>query len=249
MDDKKKEQELTYLLDKTFECPVCFKSFKAKQVKTGRARFQGTDEDLRPRYLGIDTIKYDVILCPHCGYSAVLREFNNLTAKQRESITEGIARRFAGVEPSETVYEYEEAIYRYKMAVLTAMTKPAKLSEVAYLGLKLSWLYRGALEEMEEEQIDNPKLLKAYTLGKDYYKKESYKEFVKAVSQEYAPICGMDEDTINYLLAVLAYDTEDFENAQKFAYSVLGSASANAKLKNKVRELVDKLKAVKKTAE
>ena len=236
------EQELTYILDKKFDCPICHKDFYAKQVKTGKARFLGTDDDLRPRHSGIDTIKYDALLCTHCGYAAVSREFTNVTSKQRQGILEGIANKFCGIEHKEGAYSYEDAIYRYKMAILTAMVKPSKLSEAAYLALKLSWLYRGAYEELEAQENPNQKLIKAYKMGEKHYKEESYKSFTDALAKEYPPICGMDENTVNYLMAVLAHACDDNENAKRYAYAIIGSQLAPAAMKEKARTFMDKVK-------
>ena len=61
---KIEEKDLIY--DKNFTCPVCGEDFSTKIMKTGKARLLGTDQDLRAKYEGIDAVKYDVILCPHC---------------------------------------------------------------------------------------------------------------------------------------------------------------------------------------
>ena len=133
-----KKDESTYVFDKSMNCPVCDADFKTKQVKTGKARFLGTEADLRPLYSGIDTIKYDVCLCPKCGYASTLREFNNVTPKQRALLKEMIGSKYTAMEDSADYYTYDIAIKRYKMALLTAMTKPARGSEQAYLCLKLA---------------------------------------------------------------------------------------------------------------
>lgn len=239
------EQENAYILDKKMDCPICHMEFISKQVKTGKARFVGTDEDLRPRYSGVDTIKYDVLFCTHCGYAAVSREFNNVTSKQRQNILDGIANKFCGVDHQEGIYTYEDAIYRYKMAILTAMVKPSKLSSGAYLALKLAWLYRAALEEQEQLETPDNKLVRAYKMGAQHYQSEAYRGFKSAVAKEYPPICGMDEVTINYLMSVLAYREGDFDDAQRYAYFVLGSRQASAKLKERQRQIVEKLKKAK----
>ena len=81
-DDEKKEQgkegsgkepvhvvsEADYIFEKKIQCPVCDCEFKSKTVKTGKPRLIGSDSDLRPKYSGIDSIKYDAIVCPNCGY-------------------------------------------------------------------------------------------------------------------------------------------------------------------------------------
>lgn len=236
------EQENAYILDKKMDCPICHKEFSFKQVKTGKARFVGTDEDLRPRYMGVDTIKYDVLFCTHCGYAAVSREFNNVTSKQRQNIMDGISNKFSGVEQHEGIYTYEDAIYRYKMAILTAIVKPSKLSDGAYLALKLSWLYRAALEEQEQSEAPDNNLVNSYKNGAKHYQSEAYKGFKNAVAKEYPPICGMDEVTVNYLMSVLAYREGDYDDAQRYAYFVLGSKAASSKLKERQRQIVEKLK-------
>lgn len=65
--------EEDFLFDKKMQCPVCDKEFKSKTVKTGKPRLLGSDSDLRPKYSGIDSIKYDAIVCPNCGYAALSR--------------------------------------------------------------------------------------------------------------------------------------------------------------------------------
>lgn len=239
-------EEASYIFDKKVSCPICDRTFQTKQVKTGKARFLGTDEDLRPRYSGIDTIKYDVLLCPHCGYAAVSREFNNVTPKQRQMIRQEIGAKFHGVVDEEIIYSYDSAIRRYKMALLTAIKKPSKLSECSYLCLKLAWLYQGALEELKQQGGVDSDRIEKYRAGAGQYKKEAYEGFEKALLNEYPPICGMDETTVNYLLSVLAYECGHPENAQKYAYMVIGSNTASAKIKNRQRELLEKLKAKRK---
>jgi hypothetical protein len=235
------KDESTYVFDKSFSCPVCDSDFKSKQVKTGKARFLGTDDDLRPRYSGIDTVKYDVCMCPHCGYASTVREFNNVTTKQRKLLKETIGDKFVEDEDSSPFYSYDTAIRRYKMALLTAMTKPARGSEQAYLCLKLSWLYSGAIEDGQEKGMGH-ELLRSYEELREQYVNRAYSGFTDALLKEYPPICGMDEQTLNFLMAVLAHRCSDDENAQKFAYMVIGSRNATNKLKEKARMLNEQIR-------
>ena len=64
------------IFDKTYNCPVCDSEFKSKMVKTGRVKLKSLDTDLRPQYLQADPLKYDAVLCPHCGYAALNRFLN-----------------------------------------------------------------------------------------------------------------------------------------------------------------------------
>lgn len=233
------KEESNYIFDKSMNCPICDKDFKTKQVKTGKARFLGTEDDLRPRYSGVDTVKYDVCMCPYCGYASTIREFNNVTPKQRNLLKENIGNKFQSVTFNEEIYSYDEAIRRYKMALLTAMTKPARLSEQSYICLKLAWLYRGATEELSE---DSPSLEAYKDLEKQYIER-AYKGFTEALLKEYPPICNMDEMTINMLMAQLAHKCNEDDNAQKYAFLIVGSRTANKKVKDKARELLDVIKA------
>ena len=52
-------EEKDFIYDKTMECPVCGQHFSTKIMKTGKNKLIGTDQDLRPRYEGIDAVKYD----------------------------------------------------------------------------------------------------------------------------------------------------------------------------------------------
>lgn len=57
-------------------------------VRTGKVRLVGADSDLRPRYMGVDSLKYDAILCPKCGYAALNRYFNFVMSSQAKNIKE-----------------------------------------------------------------------------------------------------------------------------------------------------------------
>lgn len=239
------KDESSYIFDKSMNCPICNVDFKTKQVKTGKARFLGTEADLRPLYSGIDTIKYDVCMCPVCGYASMLREFNNVTSKQRTVLMEQIACKYIATEETGDYYTYEMSIKRYKMALLTAMTKPARGSEQAYLCLKLAWLYRGAAEELQQKSPRKQAQIDKYNKLENEYIVKAYKGFTEALLKEYPPICNMDEMTIDSLLAQLAYKCNDLDTAQKFAFMVIGSRNASSKAKDKARELIDTIRELR----
>lgn len=243
--------EKTYIFDKKLDCPVCGKSFTAKVVKTGKARFVGTDMDLRPRYTGIDTIKYDVYMCPKCGYAAVSREFPHMTLLQKKNIKDEISSKFEGVTENGDYYTYDDAILRYKMALLTSIKKPTKLSECAYLCLKLAWLYRSVGEsvcpdgDVSALAGDAKRVAESAKTEEQKYLKEAYEGFDKALTTEFPPVCGMDEVTLNYLMSVLAYENGNNDMANKYGYSVLSSRNASSKIKDKERDLLDLIKSDK----
>ena len=71
--------EESFLLEKSVRCTVCDKVFKTKMIKNGRVKRLEPDFDLRPRFMYIDTLKYDVASCPKCGYTAMNRYFEHLS--------------------------------------------------------------------------------------------------------------------------------------------------------------------------
>ena len=88
-------QESSFLLDKAVRCTVCDKVFKTKIVNSRVKRLE-SDLDLRPRHEYIDTLKYNVKSCPHCGYTAVSRYFEHLSSGQIRLVKEQVCANFKG---------------------------------------------------------------------------------------------------------------------------------------------------------
>ena len=86
--------EADKLFDKKYTCPICENNFTSKTVRSGKARMVRTDMDLRNVYEGIEPLKYDVILCPKCGYAALARFFPNVSSIQQKYISEKITPNF-----------------------------------------------------------------------------------------------------------------------------------------------------------
>ena len=51
------------------------------------------------------------------------------------------------------------------------------------------------------------------------------------------PIAGMDSTTLDYLIAALAYETDQFDIASKMISELLTSRTANSRIKDKARML------------
>lgn len=234
--------ENDYIFDKTMTCPVCNKSFKTKQVKIGKPRFAGTDTDLRPVYQGIDTVKYDTVVCLHCGYAALMRNFDSISPRQAKNIKENISKNFKGIAQGVGPYSYDIALQRSKLALYNSVVKQAKLSDRAYLCLKIAWLYRGALLNLDKNTPDYDKVAKEFAINELQFTKNAYDGFMKAIAKEMPPIAGMDEVTINYLMSDLGRRCHDYDNAEKFAFGVIGSRTAPAKVKEKARVEIEMIK-------
>ncbi len=236
------EEELIY--DKEFECPVCNRKFSAKVMKTGKAKLLGTDSDMRPKYEGIDSNKYDVLLCSHCGYASLIRYHGNLLPTQIKNIRENISQNIKLNKYNDPVYGYDEAFERYKIALANAVVKKCKISERSFICLKTAWLLRGKREELiaqgkaslqEQESLENQE--------KEYLK-NAYAGFLDARSKENPPIAGMDNATLDYLLAQLAFRFGDYSTSLKMVEALLMSRES-ARIKNKALELKENIKAAK----
>jgi len=237
---KVEEKDLIY--DKTYSCPVCYEEFTCKIIKTGKAKLLGTDWDLRPRYEGIDPIKYDVQVCPTCGYSALSRFFPNITSAQGKLVKENISKNVRMSAFNGSIYTYEEAMERYKLALVNAVVKRGKASEKAYICLKSAWLLRSYAEWLDEngDTTKNKAELKAQ---EEEYLTNAFTGFVEARQSESFPMCGMDESTIDYLLAELATHFKKYDVASKLIASLLTSPFTPSRMKDKARDLKEEILA------
>ena len=236
--------EEEFLLDKTVRCNVCEYVFKTKMVKNGRVRRLSPDKDLRPRFQFIDTLKYNTTSCPQCGYTALNRFFDQITSVQRRFIREQICSQFhpaATEEEAAATYSYDMAIDRYKLALANTVVKRGKASEKAYTCLNLAWLLREKAASMPEGKPEE-KAAKLQCLKEaEAFYEQAFEGFSKAISQEMFPMCGMDQSTVDYLLAYMAFHFKKYEIASKFLGSVMTSSSASRRLKDMAYELKESI--------
>ena len=242
-DHKKEVMEEDLLFEKSYTCPVCDNEFKSKMVRTGKVRLAGADTDLRPKYMGVDALKYDAVLCPKCGYAALNRYFNFIMARQAANIKEQISKTFSFEDKEDKVYSYDDAIMRHKLALLNTVVKNGKNSERAYTCLKLAWLYRGKREMLlQQEEYNKDEVMELATEEKELLT-NAYEGFESAFSKEDFPMCGMDQYTLLYLLAELARRIGDNEAAARHVSKVLVGKNVQKRFKDKAVVLKEKLHA------
>jgi len=234
-----REQDI--LFDKTFVCPVCDKEFKAKTVKIGKAKLIGTDMDLRPKYENLDMLKYDIILCPHCGYAALSRYFKFVTSPQMKAIKQIISASFKSKPDDKETYSYEDALERYKLTLANAIVKQAKPSEKAYICLKTAWLLRGQSESLDEKAPDYAEKKEKNLAEENEFLHNALEGFLAARQNESFPLCGMDETTVDYLIAVIAMRFEQYDISSKLIAGILASRNANPRMKDKSRDIKEML--------
>lgn len=235
-------RESDLLFDKSYICKVCDKEFKSKMVRTGKVKLIGSDNDLRPRYQHVDSLKYDAIVCPYCGYAALNRFYNYMTDTQAKLIKINISANFKGLKEGEDVLTYDEAITRHKLALVNAVVKHAKASEKAYTCLKLAWLYRGKAETLPEDTPNAEAVKKELAAREKEYIVNAYEGFMEAFSKEPFPMCGMDETTMTYLTADLARQSGKYDEALRMIARVITARDANERIKSKARDMKDLIK-------
>ena len=238
----KEISEESLLFDKTHKCPVCDSEFKCKMVRTGKAKLVSQDMDLRPKYQGIDPLKYDAILCPVCGYASLNRYFNFVMSSQAKQIKEQISSTFKYTSENGKTYSYDEAITRHKMALLNTVVKRGKVSERAYTCLKLAWLFRGKREVMMQGEYSKEEAKALYEEEKECLK-NAHEGFVAAFSQEEFPMCGMDQYTVTFLVAELSRRIGEYEEAKRWVSKVLVARDANRRMKDKALALKESLQS------
>lgn len=233
--------EDSFLIEKAIRCAVCDKVFKTKMVKSGRVKRLEPDFDLRPRFQYIDTLKYDVVSCPSCGYTAMSRYFDHLSSMQLKLIKEQVCKNFKPTGPEPAVFDYDYAINRYKLSLFNTLVKKGKTSEKAYTCLKIAWLYRGKYETLDPENKELEQERNECKEQEEAFYQQAYEGFSKAVSTEMFPICGMDQTTMDYLLAVMASHFKKYDVASKCISNILTAPAASKKMKDRAYDLKEKL--------
>lgn len=232
--------EATLLFPKTYKCPICDHTFKSLSVRSGKTRNVGQDQDLRPRFKDIDPIKYDAIVCPECGYAAIARYFDYVMPIQAKKIRKKIMSSFSGITLSKDKYSYEEALTHYKLVLMSDVVGDVPNSRKAYTCLKMAWVIRGWLESGEngltQERIEELKESEQECI------QNAYDGYIKAFSTEAFPMSGMDEMTLSYLLAQLAFSLGKYKDSVRMLSNILGNKNVSDRIKDKAVLLKEQIR-------
>ncbi len=201
-------------------CPNCNKSFKMPAPRYNRIRLKDTFENLRAEYEGTEPVFYEVVFCPHCGYSRLKNNFDKLNDKHRKAFKMEVGNKYRQ-RPNEIAVSGQQAIDRFKFGLVTAKAMSLPASEYAVINYKMSWI----------NQVLGDKVGYIQNVA------NSYKWFEKALAEENFPVQSIDEDTVEYLMSVFSKDVGDYATALKHCGVVLTSASASERLKTRARDL------------
>lgn len=230
------EVEKDSVFEKKMKCPVCDLMFPMLKFRPGKVKLMGSDTDLRPKYEKADPLKYDAIVCTNCGYAGLSRYFEKVTGKQIKEIKEQIYSNFKGIHHPEDMYTYDDAIARYELALASSVVKNAKNSERAYTALKYAWVIRGKRESIGADKSRVDEIKELYLAELDGLQ-VAYEGFTLALAKETTPICGMDGDTVMYILADLARRLKKYDEAARLVGTLIVRQGLNPRLKDKVVDL------------
>ena len=246
-------EEKKYVFNKTHECPVCFKEFKSPAVRQAGLRPAGSDPDLRPRFKNYDPLKYEVVMCPNCGCTALAGGFPKITPPQAKLIREGISKNFT---PSENpdVFSYDDAYYRYQLALANAIVKRAKEGEKAYLCLKTAWIVRGKREAIElgDEYVDPVEyenVVKKLKEDEGKYLENALNGFLIARDTEGAGVYGLSSTAIDYIIAINAMKFGRYEVVRQMLEILLKQTGLSREMNNNLLEMKEELKRFTKERE
>lgn len=223
-------EELVYFVN--VKCPVCEAHFEERVVRKSKLRLLGTDQDLRPNYEVISPSFYDVQICTQCGYAALASVFKDTFGKNADLITEKITPKYQKkVYP--LVLSVDDAIERYKYALLNAMVKKTKESEKAYIMMKLAWLHRDKGDEEQEL----------------FFIQNALDGFVNDFSNISFPVFGINEVTLSYVISVYYKRVGNNEDALKWLANVITNQNVAKGLKDRAIDLKTEITGEKKAAE
>lgn len=236
--------EEEFIFDKRMTCVACGEPFKTKVLKSSKARRIGSDIDLRPRHAHIDTLKYGICSCPTCGYSALHSSFSHVVGRQIDNIKQEVCVRFIPENRDGwKSYSYDQAIRLHELALKCAQAKPAKDGEKAYLHLLLAWLIRekGAQADEIEDEALRETSREACSRQADEHYLQAFEGFEQAMMNEMFPIMGMNQPTLEYVMAYMAYYFGKIEVAAKLLGSVLTNKNASRHVKDNALDLKDEI--------
>ena len=237
-DEPVQVNEADFLLAKTLKCPVCDNEFKGKTIKAAKMpKLISRDPDLRCIYADVDVYKYSVVACPICGYASMIKTFGPMPSAQVKLIREQISANFTGLGEEPEIYSYDDAIARYKLALVNTVVKRARVSERAYVCLHIAWLLRGKRQSYPADTPNLAEIEKAMLAEENDFLVKARDGFMDAFSKESFPMCGMDESTTTYLIAALCGKTGQREEALRWASKILANTTTNNRIKELARNL------------
>lgn len=235
-------EEKDIVFEKKYTCVVCDHEFTSKAVMGGKSKLTKTDLDLRSVYDNVDMTKYNVVVCPYCGYASIVKLHKPMSPGMTKMIKENISKTFHWEVEEGPVMPYPNAFKRYQLALVNAVVRKGKNSEKAYICLQTAWLLRGWAESLAKSDKPEDQALKPQVEAQEKsYLLKAYEGYAATLETETPPFVAMDGTTAEYLLAVLAYEVKKYDIASKTVARLLTNPTTPPRMKDKCRDLKDML--------
>ena len=97
------------------------------------------------------------------------------------------------------------------------------------------------IEELAKDKEKNKEAILA--THKEYlnFYSQAFDGFVKAMSSENYPMCGMEQNTVDLLIAAMAYNLGKYDFASRFVSNLLVSRNVGSNIKNRAYDLKEKI--------
>ncbi len=235
------EGEETMVYAKDAVCPLCGKPVQNPVAKIAKLRPLGTEKDLRTKYRYFEPLKYEVFCCNRCGYAALQTFYKPLPKPHKQMLEKAIMEPFEPMVLQTGVLTFDEAILRYKRALVCALARNGKNGEIASICLKMAWMLRSyaEFEKMEGEALDTIKAEEAKYLA-------AAREGLVTARQKEGNVPGMPDITVDYVIGVLSMKLGKYQDAQRLFMGVIGNGMAAASQKDKARDRIAEVKEMMK---
>lgn len=213
------------IFDRKLKCPICGNEFTTKSVKVNAVRISSKDSDFFVRYSSANPYFYDVWVCNLCGYAAMKSDFEKVKSYEKDLIISNISNKWSPRRFPEIV-DPTVAIDKYKLALISATSMEKSNGTIAFILLKIAWMYR-LLNDSENELL---------------FMKRSLDCFIKAFTNESFPIYGLQRDSLTYLIGDLYRRTGNNDEALLWYSKVITTIGASQKIKELARDGRDIIK-------
>jgi uncharacterized protein len=214
---------------KKLDCPVCKLKFETTKVKSSKLRVDTMDTDLLKRYKDVEEhpVKYEVIMCPNCGYAAIERHFEGINKRGIAIVKENVMYKWNKQDYTDTRGK-KEAILAYKFALYCAELMKKSKVELGGICLRMAWVNR-LYEDIDSERKYLEMTLRMY--DEAYMEEDLFKE-------------GTDEITIGYLIGDINERLGNKKEALKWMNKVVfdRGISQNRTIEKLAREKIENLK-------
>lgn len=214
---------------KKLDCPVCKIKFETTKVKSSKLRVETMDTDLLKRFKDVEEhpVKYEAVMCPNCGYSAIERHFESINKRGIETIKENIMYKWKKQDYTDR-RDKHDSIVAYKFGLYCAELMKKSKVELGGICLRMAWVNR-LYEDIESEKRYLEMTLRMY--DEAYMEEDLLKE-------------GTDEITIGYLIGDINERLGNKKEALRWMNKIVfdRNISQNRTIEKLAREKIENLK-------